>query len=44
VYVGVAVGGRILAVPGWFEGDRAAVRAAAVGLALDSLLVALAQE
>jgi nicotinamide-nucleotide amidase len=44
VYVGVAVGGRILSVPGRFEGDRAAVRAAAVGLALDSLLAVLTQE
>ncbi len=38
VYAGVAVGQRVLAVEGRFGGDRAAVRAAAVDLALDALL------
>jgi nicotinamide-nucleotide amidase len=44
VFVGVAVGGLVRAVPGTFEGDRAVVRAAAVRLALDVLLDALGPE
>jgi nicotinamide-nucleotide amidase len=44
VFVGVAVGRLVRAVPGTFEGDRAAVRVAAVGLALDVLLDVLTEE
>jgi nicotinamide-nucleotide amidase len=44
VYVGVAIGSRLAAVSATFPGDRAAVRAAAVGLALDVLGGRLAAE
>lgn len=44
VYVGVAIGSRVLARGGRFPGDRAAVRAAAVSLALDVLAQALEAE
>ncbi|HEY0374118.1 MAG TPA: CinA family protein [Amnibacterium sp.] len=44
VYVGVAIGSRLVAVSGAFSGDRAAIRAAAVGLALDTLAAHLAAE
>jgi nicotinamide-nucleotide amidase len=43
VFAGVAVGERLVAVEGRFAGDRAAVRAAAVGLALDALRDTLAE-
>ena len=44
VYVGVAIGSRLLAVPGGFAGDRASIRAAAVRLALDTLAAQLRAE
>jgi nicotinamide-nucleotide amidase len=44
VFVGVSTGDRLIAVQGAFPGDRAAVRAAAVELALRTLLEALPQE
>jgi nicotinamide-nucleotide amidase len=44
VYVGVAIGTRLIAVSGVFPGDRAAIRAAAVGLALDTLAARLDAE
>lgn len=43
VFVGIANGDRIVAVEGSFDGDRAAVRAAAVGLALGALLDAVSR-
>jgi nicotinamide-nucleotide amidase len=43
VFVGVAVGERLLAVRGDLPGDRAAIRAATVELAVASLLRALEQ-
>lgn len=43
VFVGISNGDRIVAVEGSFDGDRAAVRAAAVGLALDALLDAVSR-
>jgi len=44
VYAGVAIGSRLVAVAGEFPGDRAAVRAAAVRLALDALAAQLRAE
>lgn len=44
VYAGVAIGSRSVAVAGEFTGDRAAVRAAAVRLALDALAAQLRAE
>ncbi len=44
VFVGVAIGSRRVAATRVFEGDRAAVRAAAVALALDTLLTELESE
>jgi len=44
VYAGVAIGSRLVAVTGSFTGDRAAVRAAAVRLALDALAAQLRAE
>lgn len=44
VYVAVAIGTRRIAAAGRFPGDRAAVRAAAVGLALDTLAAQLHAE
>jgi len=44
VYAGVAIGSRLVAVAGGFPGDRAAVRAAAVRLALDALAAQLRAE
>jgi nicotinamide-nucleotide amidase len=44
VYAGVAIGSRLVAVAGSFTGDRAAVRAAAVRLALDALAAQLRAE
>jgi nicotinamide-nucleotide amidase len=44
VYVGVAIGSRLVAASGAFTGDRAAIRVAAVGLALDTLAAHLAAE
>jgi nicotinamide-nucleotide amidase len=44
VFVGVAVGGTLRAVGGRFDGDRAAVRAATVTLALATLLAVLGEE
>jgi nicotinamide-nucleotide amidase len=44
VYAGVAIGSRLVAVAGSFTGDRAAVRAAAVRLALDALVAQLRAE
>ncbi|MDH2444997.1 nicotinamide-nucleotide amidohydrolase family protein [Amnibacterium sp. CER49] len=43
VFAGVAVGDRVVAVEGRFPGDRAAVRAAAVALALGALRDTLAE-
>jgi hypothetical protein len=40
----VAIGSRLVAVAGSFTGDRAAVRAAAVRLALDALAAQLQAE
>jgi nicotinamide-nucleotide amidase len=44
VFVGVAIGTRRLAASGVFGGDRAAVRAAAVALAVDTLAALLEAE
>jgi nicotinamide-nucleotide amidase len=44
VYVGVAIGSRLVAVAGSFTGDRPAVRSAAVRLALDALAAQLRAE
>ncbi len=44
VYAAVAIGSRLVAVTGGFAGDRAAVRAAAVRLALDTLVAQLRAE
>jgi nicotinamide-nucleotide amidase len=44
VYVGVAIGSRRIAASGVFEGDRQAVRSAAVRLALETLSAVLAAE